>query len=114
MRPDLSVWQNDRVLSIIECKTQLGWNRDHWERDFLERENRLKADVPDAHAFLLVLTEGNWEGFDAHNQRFGRQYFVLLNKDAKLSDLDESNYSDMIVTPIEGLFAQIAPGRNAT
>ncbi len=31
IRPDISVWRNEEVLSIIECKTQLGWNRFNWK-----------------------------------------------------------------------------------
>ncbi|MBX2970681.1 MAG: hypothetical protein KF803_15020 [Cyclobacteriaceae bacterium] len=27
IRPDISIWRQDEVIAIIECKTQLGWNR---------------------------------------------------------------------------------------
>ncbi len=63
MRPDISVWRGDRCLACIECKTQLGWNRHGWESQFLEREERLRADFTGASTFLVVLSAKNWPGF---------------------------------------------------
>lgn len=31
IKPDISIWDNDKVIAIIECKTNLGWNRKGWE-----------------------------------------------------------------------------------
>lgn len=59
MRPDISIWDNDKVIAIIECKTNLGWHRNEWESDFIAREKRLKEDFPDAKAFLLIETSRN-------------------------------------------------------
>lgn len=28
IRPDISVWKKDKVIAVLECKAQLGWNRD--------------------------------------------------------------------------------------
>ncbi len=78
MRPDISIWQGNQVVGAIECKTQLGWNRDGWLRDFEDRESRLKAEFPDAKLFLLVMTGSNWPGF-GDDQRVGNQFFVLLH-----------------------------------
>ncbi len=50
IRPDISVWKNDKVVAIIECKTQLGWNRDKWDEDFKKRESKLKDEFPNAKA----------------------------------------------------------------
>ena len=63
IRPDISIWKNDEVVSIIECKTQLGWSRTTWQRDFEKREEKLKSDFPEADAYLLVMTGSNWGGF---------------------------------------------------
>ncbi|GAI11882.1 unnamed protein product, partial [marine sediment metagenome] len=69
MKPDISIWKGDELIAIIECKTNLGWNRKGWKRDFNERESRLKKIFPKAHAFLLVLTSINWSGFDDSDER---------------------------------------------
>jgi hypothetical protein len=79
MRPDISIWRNDtEVVGIIECKTQVGWNRDNWEKDFSERENELRETFPEAVAFLVVLTSANWAGFRT-DKNVGKKYFCLLD-----------------------------------
>jgi len=79
MRPDISVWRDGKVVAAVECKTQLGWNRDGWLEEFEAREKRLVAAFPGARPFLLVMTGSNWAGFGA-DQRAGRQFFVLLRE----------------------------------
>jgi hypothetical protein len=102
IRPDISVWKGDEVVAIIECKTQLGWNRNNWEHEFLERDKKLKSDYPNAKSFLLVMTGLNWSGF-GNNSKLDDSYFCLLN------DIWPSAYSDknQIFTPIEGLVKQL-------
>lgn len=78
MRPDISIWRQDQVVAAIECKTQLGWNRDGWLPDFEDRESRLSEEFPNAKLFLLVMTGSNWPGFGS-DARVGKQFFVLLN-----------------------------------
>jgi len=112
MRPDISVWRNNEVLSIVECKTQLGWNRGNWERDFLDRERRLRAQFPNAKAFLLVMTEGNWGGFSTSDTKVGKQYFALLRRGVSPDALSEENFQHSILNPIEGLFSEIVRGHN--
>ena len=87
IRPDISVWKGDEVVAIIECKTQLGWNRNNWEHEFLERDKKLKSDYPNAKSFLLVMTGLNWSGF-GNNSKLNDSYFCLLN------DIWPSAYSD--------------------
>jgi hypothetical protein len=78
LRPDISIWRQDQVIAAIECKTQLGWNRNGWLPDFEDRELRLTTEFPNAKLFLLVVTGRNWPGF-GNNLRVGKQFFVLLN-----------------------------------
>lgn len=56
IRPDISIWDGDQVVAIIECKTQFGWSSDTWESSFLNRELKLKEINSTAKVFLLVLT----------------------------------------------------------
>jgi len=107
IRPDISVWNHDELVASIECKTQLGWNRDQWQRAFESREKELKAKHPRARMFLLVLTTENWSGF-GDNPKVGKQFFVL----SKMwpSSINPDKIEEVIgtpCTPIEKLFKQI-------
>ena len=79
MRPDISVWRGDKLLAIIECKTQLGWHRQNWDEHFQYREQKLKEVSEDAKIFLVVMTSCNWGGF-GNDSRVGEQLFCLLNE----------------------------------
>ncbi len=105
LRPDISVWHQDNVVAAIECKTQLGWNRDGWLRDFEDRESRLGKEHPNARLFLLVLTGSNWPGF-GDDARIGEQLFVLLH-DLWPNQFEVAMAAQTIRHPIEGLFHRI-------
>lgn len=77
IRPDISIWKDNEVVAIIECKTQLGWNRHKWESDFNEREKKLNKEFKNAKAYLVVLTGENWGGFE-ENDLLGEKYYCLL------------------------------------
>lgn len=102
IRPDISIWRGDEIVATIECKTQLGWNRQNWEKEFWDRHERLKNDFPNAKSFLLVMTGQNWSGFGS-NSKLNDCFFCLLN------DIWPSTYVDshQILTPIEGLIKQL-------
>jgi len=105
LRPDISIWKDNKVVAAIECKTQLGWNRHEWESDFKKRELKLKQDFPKAKLFLLVMTSVNWSGFPKTNKNVGKQYFTLSNKWP--IEINENNMKEVIINPVEGLFKQI-------
>ena len=107
LRPDISIWQGDKVVSAIECKTQLGWNRSKWLPDFEEREKRLQREYPEAKLFLLVLTSSNWPGFGT-DPRAGKQFFVLLG-DAGVGRIRHLDLAapNMIIHRIEALIQEI-------
>jgi len=105
MRPDISIWKNGKVIAAIECKTQLGWNRDGWLKDFEEREKLLSNKFQNAYLFLLVMTGSNWPGF-GNDERVGKQFFVLLNNVWPIR-FEPSNVANAIANPIEGLFQNI-------
>lgn len=103
IRPDISVWKGDEVIAIIECKTQLGWNREKWEEDFLKREINLKEKFPKAKAYLLVMSLENWPGF-GDNCNCGSKYFVLSKYWPGILSVVQA---DAIEMPIEKLFENI-------
>jgi hypothetical protein len=108
IRPDISIWNENEVVSIIECKTQLGWSRNSWESDFINREKKLKESFPNAKAYLLVMTSSNWSGF-GNNDNVGKKYFTLTNIwPSGIID----NYEDSIINPIEPLFESIVNSNN--
>ncbi len=104
MRPDISIWRGEQVVAAIECKTQLGWNRNGWLEDFTQRETRLRDHFPDSKLFLLVMTASNWSGF-GDDARIGKQFFVMLEK-IWPRDFEES-MANSIVNRIECLIAEI-------
>jgi hypothetical protein len=111
IRPDISVWKNDKVVAIIECKTQLGWNRDKWEEDFKKRESKLKDEFPNAKAFLVVMTSENWSGFSDDNKKVGEQYFTLSS--TWPTNISDDKIDSVIMNPIESLFKKIILGETA-
>lgn len=102
LRPDISIWRDDEVVAIVECKTQLGWARNHWEAAFEERERKLRSEYPNARAYLLVMTGANWPGFGT-SKLVGKKYFCLLR------DVWPWSYAstDQILTTIEQLFLEL-------
>lgn len=102
IRPDISIWRGDEVIAIIECKTQLGWNRSIWEDQYRERSEKLKELYPKAQSFLLVMTGSNWWWFWDHVYLW-KKYFCLL-EDIWPKDY---NWPEQILTPIEDLFKQL-------
>lgn len=102
IRPDISIWRGDEVIAIVECKTQLGWNRKNWEKDFIKREGILESEYPSAKAFLVVMTSNNWPGFGSKNEKVGKQYFALSSIWPKT--ISDEKVEDVIINPLEGLF----------
>ena len=111
IRPDISIWKNNKVVAIVECKTQLGWNRDKWEKDFKNREDKLKVEFPNAKAFLVVMTSKNWSGFTDDDKKVGEQYFTLSSTWPK--NISEDKIDNVIINPIENLFKKIVLGTTA-
>jgi hypothetical protein len=100
IRPDISVWRGDKLLAIIECKTQLGWHRQNWHEHFQYREQKLKDVSEEAKIFLVVMTSCNWGGF-GNDSRVGEQLFCLLNEKWP------TEHFITLDTPIEQLFDKL-------
>lgn len=105
MRPDISIWEGEQVKAIIECKTQLGWNRLNWEKDFTNREKELKKIYPRANAYLLIMTSENWPGIPQENKYIGKKYFTLSK--TWPTNIDFKDIENVIINPIEDLFIEL-------
>lgn len=105
IRPDISVWRGDEVIAVIECKTQLGWKRNDWQRDFNKREKKLKRLFPNVKAFLLVMSSENWAGFDRETEGVGEQFFCLSSEWPRR--ITDETLDKVIENPIEGLLREI-------
>lgn len=105
MRPDITIWQGDKLIAAVECKTQLGWNRDNWLVDFEQRESKLKKYFPNADMFLVVMTASNWGGF-GDDKRAGSKFFVLLKNKMWPREFTTSNMSE-IVHRVESLLEAV-------
>jgi hypothetical protein len=105
MKPDITIWRDDRCLAFIECKTQLGWDRNEWKAKFAERGRRFRETTPSGRGFLVVLTTLNWPGFDPDDPELGRTYFALFHKWPSTYELGELR--SLIENPIEGLLRQV-------
>ena len=77
LRPDISIWLDENLIACIECKTQLGWNRDKWRVDFLNRDKKLMDKYPDVQTYLLVMTTRNWSGF-GDDPYIGKKFFCSI------------------------------------
>jgi len=105
IRPDISIWKGEEVKAIIECKTQLGWNRYGWKKTFEGRERKLKSEFPNAKAFLVVMTSKNWPGF-GEDENVGKKFFALY--DIWPTDVDlNKNPDNYIKNPIEPLIESL-------
>ena len=105
MKPDISIWRGNKVLAIIECKTNLGFARKRWESDFTTRKQQLKLAFPKAKAYLLVLSSKNWPGFDKGDKRVNSEFFALSN--TGLRGIKDAPLDDVVENRIETLFSGI-------
>ena len=98
--PDISIWDDkDKPVAVIECKTQLGFNRSNWDDDFNKRMKKL----PNVKWFYLVMTGDNWGGFPEEYKK-KKKYFCLLDEKTwpnKFEDISQIN------NRIEDLFLEL-------
>jgi type I site-specific restriction-modification system R (restriction) subunit len=97
-RPDMSIWDNGKLVSAIECKTQLGWNRYGWKQDYKKRTAKIKRLFPDATCYLIVMTSQNWPGF-GQDPNVGRKFFCLCK--VWPTQIDDKRIDDYLLNPID-------------
>ena len=105
VRPDISIWRDSNPVAVIECKTNLGWNREGWREDFEAREQAIHAEFPGVECFLVVLTNLNWPGFGDY-PRIGTSAFTLSK--SWPSEVNSNNVEAAILHPIEPLFRRLS------
>ena len=104
IKPDISIWKDNKVIAIIECKTQLGFSRDKWEKDFESRKSKLeKFSVTKDNVFLLIMTSENGPKTLINSDKIGKQYYILSSKWPE--KVTEENIE--IINPIEGLLEKL-------
>lgn len=100
IRPDVSVWLDGKPLAAIECKTQLGWGRNHIVSGFEEREGVL-ASAGFNRVWFLVATQCNWE--QPPHLQWGDRWRVVSDE-----PVEHWGEATAIRDPIEPVFHAIA------
>lgn len=97
----------EQPVAIIECKTDLGWNRKRWKAEFEKRAEYFSGLLPGCESFLCLLTKLNFDYSEFESSpHFGKRWFCLSTVGPnRLSDpIEESN----ICLPIEPMFLAIS------
>lgn len=81
IKPDVGCFKGLEPVFIIECKTNLGYERYSW-KDNYERKHSLlvKSNLHHLRYFLCVLTDSNWGGFPPNDSRTGKQWVTFCKK----------------------------------
>jgi hypothetical protein len=104
IRPDISVWLDDSLVAVIECKTSLGWSRTDWGSLFNERNQTICEAFPSAACYLVVLDGRDAPGLQGDNLA-GQTYFALCRRPPH--KVNASDPDSDILMPIEPMFSQI-------
>lgn len=107
IRPDISIWKDGKLLAVVECKTQLGWLRNHWQHHFKERERKLKEIFPESQFLVFVMTGCNWPGFGYQPANPEERQFFCFLKDAWPAHLFGKFDYSLIESPIEDLLQRV-------
>jgi hypothetical protein len=107
IRPDISIWKDENLLAVVECKTQLGWLRNHWQYHFEERERKLKEVFPESQFLVFVMTGCNWPGFGYQPEIPEKRQFFCFFKDAWPAHLSKEFDYSLFESPIEDLLQRV-------
>lgn len=77
-KPDVSIWDGEKMKVVIECKTCLGRRRKEWMDDFQKRVQEFSALGVDKSSMLLFVgTDNTWKGFPPGDVRVRQTWFSL-------------------------------------
>jgi hypothetical protein len=106
--PDITVWNNEnKLIAFVECKTQLGYQRESWSQQYKDRTKEIKKIYHHCSSYLCVLTKRNWEQtwpIFENSPLVGKNWFCLT--DVWPTDIGDS-VNDRILYPIEPMFIEI-------
>lgn len=96
VRPDISIWNKNELIAVIELKVSNGWKGKSMLPHLYEREEQIKRIAPNAYFGVLAF----WNFFDITGKNWNSKYFGLLN-------FDESNKHLRTDSSIEKLILEI-------
>ncbi|MEW6250051.1 MAG: hypothetical protein AB1716_05345 [Planctomycetota bacterium] len=108
-RPDITVWCSPgKPAAIIECKTNLGYNRDGWRAQYEQRLAALRDLKINCPVYLCVLTQRNWETSwtrFANSEHYQREWICLTARWP--GEISSPAAEGDILVPIEPMLTQI-------
>ncbi len=112
LRPDISVWAGEKVratlVAVVECKTNFGYNRTGWRKQYEERTQKFRALNSKCLSFLCVLTRKNWnwDSFDKSPHARKDWFCLSIEWPYKVKD----PVSDYLFHPSEPMCVSIKEG----
>ena len=77
-KPDVSIWCNNQLVAVVECKTCLGRARNIWLSEYDKRVNEFNTfGLKKDRIILFVETEQGWGGFSKLDPRINDVWFAL-------------------------------------
>jgi hypothetical protein len=106
-RPDVSVYSlSGDLVAVVECKTNLGWNRKKWKDQIEERTKQIHASCPGSEFYLCVLTRSNWHYLEFEcSPHCGKQWFCLSA--VSVGRISDPVVDSDVLLPIEPMFLDI-------
>jgi hypothetical protein len=104
-RPDISVWSAaGTLIATVECKTNLGWSRNEWKKQWKARNAALRKEFPGCSSYLCVFTQKNWNSEEFLNSPECEKQWFCLSKESVGKITDPLN---AILHPIEPMVLAI-------
>lgn len=124
LRPDIAIERDGQRQSIIEVKTDLGWNRDYIdapdEDDSWAKRRNQCLEAGFQAVYLLILANSNWPGFKQGMERQGVRVLLRTSPNSgkfkwyqdEQAPLGKANLNDLnddggVIHPIEALFEEV-------
>lgn len=79
LRPDISIWKNDRLVAVIELKVSNGWKGKNMYEHLEYRARQIQEIAPSAYFGVLAY----WNFFDISHSTWNTRYFSLMHHDSK-------------------------------
>jgi len=81
LKPDVAGFIGAKPIFMLECKSNLGYDRQNWMDNYIKRQSALaKSGLNPNLYFLCVLTDSNWNGFSTLDPRTNKQWHTFTKK----------------------------------